>query len=97
MTKEDLEKYLSKSGDDKIYTDNLIENQHGFMSWKVHGTDLVLLNVYGDGKYWDVFSIELAKKLGLKKILIATKRSPRAYTKKFGYQVTGYLMEKEVN
>jgi len=80
MNKEDLEKYLSKSGDDGIYTDNLIENSHGFMSWKVSDQGLVLLNVYGDGKYWDQFSI----------------RSPRAYQKKYGYKLTGFVLEKEV-
>ena len=96
MNKEDLEKYLSKSGDDGIYTDNLIENSHGFMSWKVSDQGLVLLNVYGDGKYWDEFSIELAKKLNLKKIITATRRSPRAYQKKYGYKLTGFVLEKEV-
>jgi len=96
MTNEDLEKYLNKSKDEYIYQDNLIENSHGFMSWTVKDNRLVLLNVYGDGKYWDEFSIELAKKLNLKKILIATWRSPRAYKKKYGYEVTGFIMEKEV-
>lgn len=96
MNKEDLEKYLSKSGDDYVYPDNLIENKNGFMSWTVKNGKLILLNVYGNGKYWDEFSKELAKGLGLTSILIATRRSPKAYQKKYGYKLTGYLMEKEV-
>jgi hypothetical protein len=96
ISQEDIEKYLKKSGDLFIYEDNLIENDQGFMSWKIAEDKLVLLNVYGNGKYWDTFSIELAKKLGLKSILTATRRSPKAFTRKFGYKITGYILEKEV-
>ena len=96
ITQEDIEKYLRKSGDQFIYEDNIIANDHGFMSWKIAEDKLVLLNVYGNGKYWDNFSIELAKKLGLKGILTATRRSPKAFTRKFGYKITGHILEKEV-
>jgi len=96
ISKEDIKKYLKKSGDQFIYEDNIIVNEHGFLSWKIAEEKLVLLNVYGNGKYWDTFSIELAKKLGLKSILTATRRSPKAFTRKFGYNITGYILEKEV-
>ena len=96
ISQEDIEKYLEKSGDQFIYEDNLIENDHGFMSWKIAEDKLVLLNVYGNGKYWDEFSIALAKQLGLKGILTATRRSPKAFTRKFGYKITGHILEKEV-
>jgi len=96
VSKEDIEKYLRKSGDQFIYEDNIVVNDHGFMSWKVQEEKLVLLNVYGNGKYWDEFSIALAKQLELKSILTATRRSPKAFTRKFGYKITGHILEKEV-
>lgn len=96
ISETDINKYLEKSGDDSVDTENLIENEKGFMSWGVNLDSLILSSVYGDGKYWDKFSIELAKQLGLKKIVIATRRSPKAYQRKYGYKLTGYLLEKEV-
>jgi len=96
VTPKTLKTYLEKSGDSYIHEDNLIENEHGFMSWKIHENDLVLLNVYGDGEYWDVFSNQLAKEFKKKKIIIATRRNPKAFEKKFNYKLTGYILEKEV-
>ena len=97
MNFQDIEKYLKKSGDDEISTSNLVENQHGFMSWRTHKDTFVGINVYGDGHYWDAFANELAKKLGLKKIMFATKRSPKVFEKKYGYKITGYILEREVS
>lgn len=94
---KDLERYLEKSGDTYIIPENLIENDHGFMSWKVDGNSLVLFNVYGDGKYWDAFSLELAKRLGLKTIRIGTLRNPKVFEKKYNYNIIGHILEKEVN
>jgi len=96
MTPESAKDYLERSGDSQIYNDNLIENKHGFMSYRVHEGNLVLLNVYGDGEYWDTFSIELAKALGTPKIIIGTHRNPKAFERKFSYSLTGYILEKEV-
>ena len=96
MNEKDIQRYLEKSGDQFIYEDNIINNDQGFMSWKIAEEKLILLNVYGNGKYWDEFSIALAKKLGLKSILTATRRSPKAFTRKFGYKITGHILEKEV-
>ena len=50
VTEEDIKKYLDKSGDSFIYEDNIVVNEHGFMSWNIHEGKLVLLNVYGNGK-----------------------------------------------
>jgi len=97
MNAIDVEQYLKKSGDTKITPSNLIENDHGFMTWRVTDPDtFVLINVYGDGDYWDKFMVELTKKLGLKKIVAATRRSPKAAMKKYGYKQVGYILEKEV-
>jgi len=97
MNAEDIKQYLKKSGDTSINPANLIENSHGFMSWRINKPDtFVLINVYGDGNYWDRFMVELAKQLGLKKIVAATRRSPKAAMKKYGYKQVGYILEKEV-
>lgn len=96
ITQEDLDFYFKKSKDDEIFVDNLVQNEHGFLSWRVYNDKLILLNVYGDGKYWDVFSMELAKKLGINKIIAGTKRKPKAWKRKYGYEVTGYILEKRI-
>ena len=46
VTEEDIKKYLDKSGDSFIYEDNIVVNEHGFMSWNIKENKLVLLNVY---------------------------------------------------
>jgi hypothetical protein len=97
MNVADIEQYLKKSGDTAISTDNLIKNAKGFMSWRVTKPEtLVLINVYGDGKYWDSVAVELAKQLNLSKIVFGTKRNPKAFERKYGYSHVGYILEKEV-
>ena len=97
MDKETEERYLKKSGDDYIETENLIENEHGFMSWKVDGDKFVCINVYGNGEYWDKYMNELAKQLGCKTILGGTTRkSYKAFVKKYNFKLVGYIFEKEV-
>ena len=96
--KDKIEHYKKKAKDDKIYFNNFIENKYGFASWEIDWEEkaLVPLNVYGDGKYWDMFFTGLAKRLGLKKIVFGTKRSPKAFERKYKYKLVGYIMEKEV-
>jgi hypothetical protein len=97
LDKETAERYLKKSGDDYIETENLIENEHGFMSWKVDGNKFVCMNVYGNGKYWDEYMNELAKQLGCKTIFTGTSRkSYKAFVKKYNFKLVGYILEKEV-
>lgn len=97
MNAADVKQYLKKSGDATISTDNLIKNAKGFMSWRVTKPEtLVLINVYGDGKYWDSVAVELAKQLNLNKIVFGTKRNPKAFERKYGYSHVGYILEKEV-
>lgn len=96
MTEEDIERYLQKSKDTFIATDNLIENEHGFMSWTTWEDYLVAIQVYGDGDYWNEYLNSLAKELGYKKIMIATKRNYKGFEKKFGFKLTGYVLERRV-
>ena len=93
---EGAERYLDKSGDEEIFTDNLIENDQGFASWNIHRGKLVILNVFGAGQFWDSFFVALAKGLGVNKITFGTRRNPKAFERKYGYKVVGYILEKEV-
>ena len=96
MNEEDIERYLEKSKDKHIETENLIENEHGFMSWTTFEDYLVAVQVYGDGEYWNRYLDELAKELGYDKILIGTKRNYKGFERKFGFKLTGYLLERRV-
>jgi len=96
MTEEDFERYLEKSKDKDIDTENLIENEHGFLSWTTWEDYFVPIQVYGDGDYWDSYIDELAKQLGYDKVLMATKRSYKSFVKKYRFKLTGYLLERRV-
>tara|TARA_R110000772_G_scaffold101463_1_gene201942 strand:+ start:547 stop:732 length:186 start_codon:yes stop_codon:yes gene_type:complete len=51
LDKETIARFLEKSKCDYVDETNLIENEHGFMSWKVDRDKFVCINVYGDGEY----------------------------------------------
>ena len=61
MQDKDVQRFLEKSRSDYVDTTNLIENEHGFMSWKIDGDKFVCINVYGDGEYWDMYMIVTGK------------------------------------
>ena len=98
MDKESVARFLEKSRSEYVDETNLIENEHGFMSWKVDGDKFVCINVYGNGEYWDKYMNELAKQLGCKKILGGTTRKAgwKAFERKYGFKLRGYIFEKEV-
>jgi len=66
------------------------------MSYAVDGNRLVIIQCYGDGKYWDNMATELAIKNKVDKIMFITKRNPQAFERKYGYKVIGYAMERGV-
>jgi hypothetical protein len=97
MQDKDIQRFLEKSRSEYLDTTNLIENEHGFMSWKIDGDKFVCINVYGNGKYWDSFMNELAKQFNCKTILGGTTRkSYKAFVKKYNFKLVGYIFEKEV-
>ena len=98
MDKESVARFLEKSRSEYVDETNLIENEHGFMSWKIDGDKFVCINVYGNGEYWDKYMNELAKQLGCKKILGGTTRKAgwKAFERKYGFKLRGYIFEKEV-
>ncbi len=96
MKQEDIDRYLLKSGDDRICTTNLIENEHGFCSYRIYGDILYLENAFGDGKYWYDKMISKAKESGCTKVRFQTKRNPKAWHRKYGCRLVRYVMELEV-
>ena len=96
MDKESVARFLEKSRSEYVDETNLIENEHGFMSWKIDGDKFVCMNVYGNGRYWDDYMNELAKQFNCKSIVTSTSRSYKAYERKFNFKLKGYILEKEV-
>jgi hypothetical protein len=90
------EEYLKKSGDNEIKRNNLTVNDHGFSNYLVGDNYILIMQVYGDGKYWDNFFIEKAKELGKKELMFATKRNIGGFIRKFGYKKLAVLLHKEV-
>ncbi len=94
MDKQTLDNYLLKSGDKELPDGDLIENENGFCIWRTFENSLVLVSVYGNGKYWNNWADVKAKELGLNKIMFATKRNPKGFIRKHGFKVTGYILER---
>ena len=91
-----LRDYLNRSGDTELGVGWMEENEHGFCVHRREDDTLILVNVYGDGAYWDKWATETAKELELSTIRFETKRSPKAFERKYGYEVTGYILERKV-
>lgn len=96
MIPKDMQRYLDKSGDDKIADGSLEENEHGWCVWKTNGTRLVLVQVYGYGEYWNKWADAKCKELGLKSVLFATKRKPMSFVRKYKYTIIGTVLERYV-
>lgn len=88
--------YFNRSGDTELGVGWKEENEHGFCVWRVQEGMLILVNVYGDGTYWDAWATEKAKELELSKVFFATKRNPQGFVRKYGYEVVGYILERKV-
>jgi len=91
-----LRDYYNRSGDTELGVGWMEENEHGFCVWRVQEGQLILVNVYGDGTFWNTWATDKAKELELDSILFATKRNPKAFVRKFKYEVTGYILERKV-
>jgi len=90
-----VEEYLRKSGDDKIASGNIEISDHGFCVWGILEDKLILIQVYGDGEFWDMWADNKAEEMGKEKVFFATKRSPRSFAKKYGYEISGYILERK--
>lgn len=98
-----LEDYYRKSGDNHIVVGEGVSvavTGHGFCTYAKDNIEqdvLFVFNCYGNGKYWEQFLKEKAKELGCKKIRFATKRNPKAFERRFGAKLVGYILEVEVD
>jgi hypothetical protein len=93
---EKQSKYLDKSGDEKIFTKNMVENSHGFYSYSIDGDVLNIGNVFGDGRYWEEFTSSLCEENKCKTIRFATRRNPEAWARKYNYKIVGHILEKRL-
>ena len=92
-----IKDYLKRSKDNYISgVYGIIHPEHGFMTYDVDIDKLILHCVYGNGNYWYDVAIDLAKQLGLPKLLFATQRNWRAFERKYGARLVGYVMEIDV-
>ena len=98
MNPDHLRDYLSRSGDDKLSDGNIEYADHGFMVWRVTNDKFVMVNVYGDGRYWDEWATNKAKELGLKTVMFATKRKPELFIRRsnYDYSVFCCVLERSV-
>lgn len=97
MEKSQLRDYYDRSGDTELGLGWVEENEHGFCVWRRQDGQLILVNVYGDGAYWNAWADKKAEELGVDTIFFATKRSPKAFVRKHGYEVTGYILERKAS
>lgn len=96
IDQSDLADYFKRSGDTELLKGNFEQNEKGFCIWTTNKDMLMLLNVYGDGKYWNEWATNKARETGMKKILFATKRNPEGFVRKHGFNVIGYILERYV-
>ena len=99
IPKEWLDEYFRKSGDAELLEGKTVLLPFGFVVYRENGDRLVLLHVYSrgrSGRKMEKFIDNLAKMLGKKKIVFATRRKPDGFMRKYKYKLIGYLLEKEV-
>lgn len=91
-----IQDYLNRSKDDYIIPINYTENENGFITYRIIKDKVVVINCYGNGKYWQEFIENLARKHNISKIIITTKRNYKPFIKKYGGKLVGYILEKEI-
>jgi len=89
--------YMRRTGDISIDGANSVGNARGFASYKVGEKSILIIQTYGDGKYWDKFFRDKAKEHGVKFCMFYTRRNPKAFARRFGAEVVQTLMQVEVS
>lgn len=92
MSNEEHLDFLHRSGDRTITQTNYTENDHGFVSYKIEGNTLHVIQVYGDGKHWEKFFRKLAKEQGIKRAMFYTRRNPKAFQRRYGAKIVQTVM-----
>lgn len=94
---DNLQDYLDRSGDTELMSGNAeVHKEHGFCIWQLHEGNVHLIQVYGNGAYWNTWAENKAKELGVNKIVFATKRNPEGFCRKYKYKVIGHILERSL-
>lgn len=96
IPEEKIRDYLKRSGDEKIEDGEVEVDENGFCIWRVHEDTFILVQVYGNGSFWNKWAELKAKELNMKTILFATKRNPEPFCRKHKFKITGYVLERPV-
>jgi hypothetical protein len=98
MIEPHVQQFLKKSGysDARVDKELLFPYPEGFFTAYCQDDALFLVTGSGDGKFIDEKTIALAKELGYTKIRLQTKRNPKAWERRHGYKLAGYILEKEI-
>ena len=90
-------KRKSQCDDDPLAGDDLrFFWPEGFMVVRLVNGDLFVRSAAGQGKFLDEKAKEIAHQLGCKEIFFTTKRSPKAWERRLGYKIAGYILSKEL-
>jgi hypothetical protein len=95
-----IDRYFEKAVETDITHEELADHpgltisDEGFIVLERSGEDLILIAAFGDGEYWQDYAEEEGHRLGCKRILMATKRKPEAFSRKYGYKFLATMMEK---
>lgn len=81
--------------------DFIFDAERGFCVSIKDDDVLIIGEVCGDGRHWVDWLTMMAKQQGCTKLRFWTKRNPAAFSRKFGFMLTGfsdghYIMEREV-
>ena len=97
IPESELRDYFKRSGDNELLEGvTIYKADKGFCVYGIDEEHLILMHVYGDGKYWDKWAEDKAKELGLDRILFATKRNPDGFCRKYKYDIIGYVLERKI-
>jgi len=89
--------YMHRSGDRYIDKRNYVENDHGFASWELRDDCMLVIQVYGDGAYWDKFFRNVAKENGLSCYMFYTRRNSKAFERRYNARTVQTLMAVEID
>lgn len=76
----------------------LFHPSHGFMTygWYPETQGFVLWHVAGDGRHWEGVAERMAKARGAKCLMLFTRRDPRSFARRYGAEVWGYWMKRDL-
>ena len=95
IPQEWVAKYFEKSGDTKLApTEYGHTCEQGFANWEINAEAIIIVQCFGDGKFWAEFFKDIGKQIGLP-VRFLTRRNPKAWARKHGFKLVGYVMELE--